>query len=363
MSNDYQMIGYIHEGPDSLRRTLEANEAAVEYVAGRARADGIQRIVLTGVGSSYTAPMMALPAFHYHNPLPTYVMPGPKLSYYSDRLLGPQTMLVAVSRSGERGVVVNTLADAVKRGALGVALTGVESSLLAQEADIALVTAEGPEKTWPKTKSVVAATGLLMRLGLALAPREDDHAAQRLHQLLHLPQAMARAVEALEPLVQALIPTIQSRELVAVVGTGGNYGTAIEGAMKIMEASSVSTRFDSTDGLLNGPVGGFDARWLLVALVTAVDLDQTVPLLRVARGLGARSLCICAPGLDLQGLADELWTLPDAPDPLLGALLYLPAVQLLAYYWTVARGLNPDSPDSKQAILDAVLPPGREEPA
>jgi fructoselysine-6-P-deglycase FrlB-like protein len=355
MSDPYQMITYIHDGPDALRRTLEANEAAVEYVVGRVRAEDIQRIVLTGVGSSYTAPMMALPAFHYHCPLPTYVMPGPELGYYSDRLLGPQTMLVAVSRSGERGVVVNTLAHAVERGAFGVALTGVESSLLAQKADLALVSAEGPEQSWPKTKSVVATTGLLMRLGLALSPREDERAAQRLHWLYHAPQAMDRATEALEPLVQALVPAIRSRQLVAVVGTGANYGTAIEGAMKIMEASSVSTRFDSTDGLLNGPVGGFDSRWLLVAQVTAVDLDQTVELLRVTRGLGAHGLCISAPGLDLQGLADDVWILPDAPDPLLGALL--------AYYWTVARGLNPDSPACKQAILDAILPPGREEPA
>jgi glucosamine--fructose-6-phosphate aminotransferase (isomerizing) len=363
MSKTYHMIGYIHEGPDSLRRTLDANEAALEYVAGQVRAAGIQRIVLTGVGSSYTAPMMAMPAFRYHCPVPTFITSGPELGYYALRWVNEQTMVIAVSRSGERGVVVDTLGDASNRGAFTVAVTGVGQSLLAKKADLALVTAEGPEKTWPKTKSVVTATGLLMRLALALAKPEDEEAAQRLHWLLHAPQAMSATIEQLEPALQALLPSIEAHELLAIVGTGANYGTAIEGAMKVMEASSIATRFDTTDGLLNGPVGGFDARWLVAALVTAVDRQQTVELLRVARGLGARSLCVCPPQLELNGLADYVLTLPQPPDALLGALLYLVPLQLLAYYWTVARGMNPDEPACQQAILDAVLPPGRQEPA
>jgi glucosamine--fructose-6-phosphate aminotransferase (isomerizing) len=363
MAKSYHMIGYIHEGPDALRRTLDANEAALEYIAGQARAAGIQRIVLTGVGSSYTAPMMALPTFHYHCALPTYVMPGPELGHYASRWANAQTMVIAVSRSGERGVVIDTLDDARQQGAFAVAVTGVSESLLAKKANLALVTAEGPEKTWPKTKSVVTATGLLMRLALTLSRPEDKQAAQRLHWLLHAPQAMSATIEALEPAVQALLPSIETQELLAIVGTGANYGTAIEGAMKVMEASSTTTRFDTTDGLLNGPVSGFDARWLLVALATTLDQEETVRLLRVARSLGARSLCICPPNMELSGLTDHVLTLPQPPDELLGALVYLVPLQLLAYYWTVARGMNPDEPASKQAILDAILPPGREEPA
>ncbi len=363
MSKPYQMIGYIHEGPDALRRTLDANEAALEYITGQVRTAGIRRVILTGVGSSYTAPMMALPAFHYHCALPTYVMSGPEPGYYSSRWVNERTMVIAVSRSGERGVVVDTLDDARKRGAFAVAVTGVGESLLAKKADLALVTAEGPERSWPKTKSVVTATGLLMRLALTLAEPEDEEVAQRLHWLLHAPQAMSATIEELEPALQALLPSIETHELLAMVGTGANYGTAIEGAMKVMEASSVTTRFDTTDGLLNGPVGGFDARWLILPLVTPQDRQQTMELLRVARGLGAHSLCVCPPQLDLRGLADHVLPLPQPPDTLLGSLLYLVPLQLLAYYWTVARGMNPDDPASKQAILDAVLPPGREEPA
>jgi glucosamine--fructose-6-phosphate aminotransferase (isomerizing) len=362
MSQSYEMIRYIREGPDALRRTLEASEVPVLSLARRVRETGIQRMFLTGIGSSYTAAMMALPVFRYHCPLPTYVLSGPEMSCYASRLVDGQTLVIAVSRSGERGVVVSTLTEAVQRGALGVALTALPESLLAQKAQVCLVTAEGREITWPKTKSVVAATGLLMRLGLALAEPDDKEAADRLAVLRSVPQAMQDTLKATEAGVQDLVSETCKRQLVAVVGTGGNYGAAIEGAMKIMEASSVSTRFDSTDGLLSGPVGGTDWRWLVLPLVTAVDLQLARELLRVTRELGAHTLAISAPGLDLSGLAHHVLTLPVVPDPLLEALLYLPPLQLLAYYWTVARGMNPDAPASKKAILDALLPSGRQEP-
>jgi fructoselysine-6-P-deglycase FrlB-like protein len=71
---------------------------------------------------------------------------------------------------------------------------------------------------------------------------------------------------------------------------------------------------------------------------------------------------LCEAGLGFEALADHVLTLPVPVDPLLAALHYLLPLQLLAYEWAVARGLNPDTPKSMRAILDAVLPPDREEP-
>ncbi len=362
MSKTYRMIGYIREGPDALDRTLEASEAAIQSIAARVRKNDFQRVIVTGIGSSYTAAVMAAPIFRYHCPLPAYVMSAPELGYYASRLVDRRTLVIAVSRSGERDVVINALTDSVKRGAFGVAVTGVADSLLAHSAQLALISGEGPEITFPKTKSVIACAGLLMRLGLALARSEDKEAAERLHTLQSMPRSIERTIKAIEPALQALMPAIEVHELVAVVGTGSNYGVAIEGAMKIQEAAYVTTRYDSTDGLLNGPVGALTDKWLVVPLITAYDVRLSQGLLRVARGFGAHSLCICEPNLELEGLADYVLTLPEPVDPLLAALVYLPPLQLLTYYWTIARNMNPDVPTSTRAILDAVLPPGREEP-
>ena len=201
-----------------------------------------------------------------------------------------------------------------------------------------------------------------MHLALALAGPEDKEAVERLRTLHSTPGLIKNIIQAVEPALHALMPAILAHELVAVAGTGSNYGVAIEAAMKIQEAAYVSTRYDSLDGLLNGPVGALSDKWLVVLLITVYDLDLSKELLRVVRSLGAHSLCIHEPALDLEGLADHALTLPAPLDPLLAALVYLPPLQLLAYYWTVARNMNPDAPTSMRAILDAILPPGREEP-
>jgi fructoselysine-6-P-deglycase FrlB-like protein len=70
MVSTYHMGEYIREGPDALRRTLEANRREVQSLA-RELHPRLRRIVLTGVGSSYTAAMMALPVFHECCRVPT----------------------------------------------------------------------------------------------------------------------------------------------------------------------------------------------------------------------------------------------------------------------------------------------------
>ncbi len=358
----YHMIEHIHEGPAALRRTLDAGEAPVAALLQLAQERGARRIVITAVGSSWTAAMMAAPVFHCHAALPVHFVPSTELGYYAPRLIDRDAMVLVVSRSGERGPVVEALRDAVRRGALGVAMTAYPESLLARQGQATLLTHEGPEVTFPKTKSVIASAGLLMRLGLALADPGDREAIERLAGLREAPAAAARAIVATEGPLRALLPSIQQHGLVAIVGTGGNYGVALEAGIKLQEAAYVPTMANDTGNLLFGALGAAGRQWLIVALVTAADLELSRTMLRTAGGLGARRLAIGAPGLDLEGCHDYVLTLPDAPDPLLAPLTFLPPVQLLTYYWAVARGLNPDEPSSMRAMLDAMLPPGREEP-
>ena len=85
-------------------------------------------------------------------------------------------------------------------------------------------------------------------------------------------------------------------------------------------------------------------------------------MLEVVRSVGAESLCIAEAGLHVEDLADRVLFLPDTIDPLFAPLTFLPPLQLLTYYWAVARGFDPNEPAQMGAILEALLPPGRVEP-
>jgi glutamine---fructose-6-phosphate transaminase (isomerizing) len=362
MTAPYHMIEYIHEGPRALARTLESNADAVGRLAAEIQDRGIDRLIISGVGSSHTAAMMALPLMRYHVPIKVDVIPSTEFAYYDGRLIGPRTAVVVVSRSGERGWVVEALDDAAGRGALAVAMTGVADSLLAQHARTILLTAEGPEITFPKTKSVLACAGLLMDLGLALADPQDAEAKTRRQTLASAPAAGDRVISATEELVRTLMPKLSAHTTVFIGGTGSNHGAAMEGAVKLQETAYVTVLSDHTGNVFHGALGPLSKDWLIIPLIHAADSRLALQLLRLVRKFGAHTLSIIEPGIELDGLSDFTINLPDRTDPLLAALSYLPTLQLLTYYWTLALKMNPDEPSVMRVMLDAMLPAGREEP-
>jgi glucosamine--fructose-6-phosphate aminotransferase (isomerizing) len=360
----YHMLDYIHEAPAALARTLAANEAEILKIAARARSIGIRRVVISGVGSSYTAGMIAAPLFLRFSALPAFILPSTEIGAFTPFPIDRETLLVAVSRSGERGWVVDSFIEAVRQGAMGVAVTGSAASLLAQNAPLVLVTGEGPEITFPKTKSVVSCAGLLARLALALADpgARDSEADAALAELVAMPEKLAAILRACEPQVQALLPAVQGYQKLMLAGSLGNYGVALEGALKMQEASGLTVIGNETGNLLHGPWGVTDASWLVTLLVNAYDRGLSEVVLRLAGKVGAGRLAITEPGLEMGLLAEHVITLPVSAGRYLGGLAFLPAVQLLTYYWALANHLDPDAPANMRAILDAMLPPGRQEP-
>jgi fructoselysine-6-P-deglycase FrlB-like protein len=362
MPERYHMIDYIHEGPEALQRTLEANERPVQELAEAMARRGFERVILTGIGSSHTAMTMAAPLWAAHSRRMVHFVESAEFASLPAHILNDKALVFSVSRSGERGLVVDSVQRSRQAGAVSVAVTGSAESLLAKRAQQALITSEGPEITFPKTKSVIATTGLLMRLALALGSRDDPGPSGHLGELMAAPAAMARTIEAVEPDLLRLFPEITRHSLVAVCGSGANFGVALEGAMKIQEASFVPVYANSTDGLINGPVGALDDRWLVIPLVRAGEEQLTDQLLKIAHGFGAHSLIVAEPGITLTEKPTYLLRLAGRTDAALAPLHFLPVLQLLAYHWTVSRGMNPDAPASMTAILEAVLAPGRQEP-
>lgn len=362
MSNNYHMIEYIHEEAQALRRTLENNEKAIAELAARVHSGEFKRLVITGVGSSFTAPVIADPTFRFHAPLPVHILPSNEIELYGPRLIDARTLLVVVSRSGERGAVVDAAKYGIRQSARVVAMTGFAESLLAQTAKQTLATAEGPEITFSKTKSVMACAGLLVRLALALSASGDDAAEKRRAALRQAPDMIDGVIKAAEPVLQRQMPDLVKHTQVVVGGTGSNYGVALEAAVKIQETTDVPTHGDNTCNVFYGPLGAISDRWLNVLLVTPQDARLSQELLGMIRKFKSHSLVVATPDVNLNGAADYVVNLPEAVDPLLAGLIYLPVVQILTYYWTLALGMNPDEPVVMRAMLDAMLPPGREEP-
>jgi glucosamine--fructose-6-phosphate aminotransferase (isomerizing) len=356
------MIEYIRDEPELLARTFADSESAVGQLVRGVRRGTWRRLVIVGLGSSYTASLMAFPAYRLHSPVPVEILPSSELAYYEQRWLGPRTIVLSVSRSGERGWVVAAQRAARAAGAFTVAMTGVPDSLLAEEAELVLPTSEGPEITFSKTKSVITCAGLLMRLALRLAPVSDSQARRRLAMLNDMPSSIDRTIRSAEPAIEAVVPHLAEIGHITLCGSASNHGAALEGAIKIHETSFVPAKADDTGDCLHGVLGTSDARSLLVALLGSQDAEATRAVLALAGVYGARRLVISEPGLAGPGEAEYVVEVAGPVDPVLAGLVYLPPLQLLTYYLTLARGKNPDAPCYMKAQFAAMLPAGRQEP-
>jgi glucosamine--fructose-6-phosphate aminotransferase (isomerizing) len=357
----WRMLDYIREQPAAVANTLRSCQAGLAELRDVVAAEHPKRVIIAGLGSSYTAAQIAAPVLRTCLPIPSVVTIASEVGVDASLPLDAETLVVLVSRSGERGGIVDALNAAREAGATCVAVTAVDSSLLATESDVVIVTGEGPESTYPKTKSVTATAVALMELGLA-SDADAQRQARLEAALARMPELLESGISAAEHGVESLASELTSRSMALVTGTAGNQGVAQEAALKLQEAASVITEWEETGSAIHGAVTILGDHWLHLALVTPADYEMNISLLRLAAHFGAYRLCITAPGLELDGSADAVVGVPDAQEPLVAPLLYLPPLQLMTYHLAIGRGLNPDTPAYADVMLKAMLPAGREEP-
>jgi glucosamine--fructose-6-phosphate aminotransferase (isomerizing) len=355
------MLEYIREQPQAVAKTRRVCQPGIVELQRMWDRKPPKHVIVAGLGSSYTAAQMASPLLRRCLPVPTSVTVATEVGVDLGLPLGPDTLVVLVSRSGERGGIVDAQLAARRAGATCAAVTAVESSLLGQGADVVIVTGEGPESTYAKTKSVIGTATALMELGLALG-RDAAESSRLRAALARVPELLAQEIQEAEHHLEPLASRLARHQSTLITGTAGNQGVAQEGAIKIQEAAAVTCEWDEAGSAYYGTVTILNPDWLFVALVTRADYQLNRALLDLAGRFGAYRLCIAEPGLELDDRAESLIRVGDAVDPLVAPLLFLPPIHLLTYHLAAGRGLNPDEPLFADMMLKAMLPPGREEP-
>jgi glutamine---fructose-6-phosphate transaminase (isomerizing) len=362
MRQTFRMLDFIREQPDAVANTLRSVQAQIPQLRATIESRGFDQVIVAGLGSSYTASQMASPLLRYCLAAPVFVTVATEMGLDAGLKLGPRSLVVLVSRSGERAGMVDAMTTAKAAGATCVAVTAAESSLLAEAADVVVVTSEGPESAYAKTKSVMATAAALMQLGVGLDLAGSQASGRLATALANVPQLLATSIEDAERQIGPVSEWLAGHRMALVTGSVGNQGVAMEAALKFQEAAGVVTEWDETGSALHGAVTILDPAWLYVGLVTRADQELHQRVLRLAGQFGAGRLCVTEPGVILEEDIEAITRVPDAGDSLIAPLLFLPPVQLLTYQFALARGRNPDEPPFADVMLEAMLPPGRSEP-
>ncbi|BDG61650.1 glutamine--fructose-6-phosphate transaminase (isomerizing) [Caldinitratiruptor microaerophilus] len=267
---------------------------------------------------------------------------------YRDPMLGPDSLFVAISQSGETADTLAALREARAKGAKVLAIVNVVGSSIAREADWALHTWAGPEIAVASTKAyttqLVAVTLLAVWLGQAAGRLDEDGAARILAALRDLP-AQAEQVLAQEAEVQRVASDLARHDDVFFIGRGLDYAVALEGQLKLKEISYIHAEAYPAGELKHGTLALITKGVPVVALSTQPALaPKTLSNIQEVRARGAAVIAVALEGDEqVPRHADTVFTIPRT-DPLVAPALAVIPLQLLAYYAAVLRGHDVDRP-------------------
>ena len=353
----------IHEQPEAVRRALlgrvvEEEGAApavrlheLEALAATGALETIRRVVILGCGSSILAGMLGKYAIESWARIPVEVAIASEFRY-SDPIVGPETLCVAVTQSGETTDTLAAVRLARERGAPLVAVTNVVGSAITRNADAVLYLQAGPEISVTSTKTYMTTTIVLYELALWLAQRSnslaEDARAGLLRGLLQLPEQMGQVLDGLRVAdegLSAVAEWLSKRQSCMFIGRGVGYPLALEGALKLKELSYVHAEGYPAGELKHGPIALLDPATPLIAIAQrGHTYEKVVSNIQEVRARDARVLVIATEGdTGIRRHADDVIYVPDAPE-LLAPLLGVLPLQLLAYHVALARGCNIDQP-------------------
>jgi glucosamine--fructose-6-phosphate aminotransferase (isomerizing) len=340
----YREIG---SQPQSWRALLPQISALKDPL--RAFLEGTQHLLLSGCGSGLNAARYGAPLLQMTTGRIAQHAPAIDLSLFPEASLttNQHTASILLSRSGRTTEVVNAMRALQAHDIPVLGITCSDDSPLAKEADLALILEAVTEEAVTTTRSF---TGMLITLQTIAAVLSEDEAF--LSELQRLPEVCESILSRAEALSQAAGGSTRFRKF-AFLGNGLNVGLAHEAQLKIKETTLLPADAYPMLDFRHGPQSTVSADMLLVAMLSKRGADPEWRMMADMQALGVFTFVLCdRANPDLQAHADSLLEFQTGWDDRSLGPLYLPVIHYLAYYRSLAEGLDPDKPPNLAYWID-----------
>jgi glutamine---fructose-6-phosphate transaminase (isomerizing) len=346
------MLKEIYEQPDAIRETIGDR---VRH--GRLVLEGLglededlktlRRIVILACGTSYHAAVVGRYVIEEWARVP--VEPDIASEWiYRNPVIGPDTLVIGISQSGETRDTVAAMRLAREHGAHTVAITNMMGSQITREVDSTLPTRCGLEVAVASSKTFTAQVSLLYLIALKMAQVRETLPADEIEFILDevydLPAKMQQFLDGSHP-IEEIAQRHFDKPFFLYLGRHIGLPVCLEGALKLKEISYIPTEAYSAGEMKHGPIALLDEETPVVCVATDSHVyDKVVSNIQETRTRGAQVIAIATDGNeDIQHHADDVIYVPSSPAFLQAALAIVP-LQLLAYRIARLRGLNVDQP-------------------
>ncbi|HTG46290.1 MAG TPA: glutamine--fructose-6-phosphate transaminase (isomerizing) [Actinomycetota bacterium] len=342
----------IDEQPAAIRATLvgRADPGDLQLDELRVPDDVIRevsKVFVVACGTAFHSGLVAKYAIEHWTRLPVEIEIASEFRY-RDPVLGPDTLTLAVSQSGETIDTLEAARHARRQGSQVIAVTNTVGSSLAREADGVLYTHAGPEIGVAATKTfatqMVAQELVALYLTQVRGTRFPEETEQVLAELHELPDKVARSIQ-LDEQVRAIAERYRDARDVLFIGRHTGYPAALEGALKLKELSYVHAEGYPAGELKHGPIALIEEGTPVVAVATTCHVyPKMVSNIQEVKARGASVIAVVTEGdTEVTRLADHVLAVPETPE-LLAPVVVTAPLQLLAYHMAVLRGCDVDQP-------------------
>jgi glutamine---fructose-6-phosphate transaminase (isomerizing) len=350
-----------------LKEIAEQPKAVADSMLGRVGKDGrlqldemrmtdeqlkaVTKVVVIACGTAAHAGMVAKYAIEHWTRIPVEVELASEFRY-RDPIVGPDSLVIAISQSGETMDTLMALRHAKEQGAPTLAICNTVGSTIPREADAVLYTYAGPEIAVASTKAFLTQIVAAYLIGLYLAQVREVMGTEQITELLadlaDMPRQVDLVLDTVEP-VRELARELADATSVLFLGRHVGYPVALEGALKLKELAYMHAEGFPAGELKHGPIALIEDGMPVVVIVPSPRHrsfmhDKIVSNIQEVRARGAMVIAIAEEHDErINEFADHIIRVPQVPT-LLQPLVSTVPLQVFACEMATARGHDVDQP-------------------
>lgn len=347
------MLKEIHEQPAIVAKTLEScckdGEPFFENIG---LTDDflrdVKRVFVVACGTAMHAGIIARYAIEQLARVQVTVEVASEFRYMNP-IVGEGDLVIVVSQSGETADTKAGLELAKQKGAKTLAIVNVKYSAIARQADMYIHTLAGPEIAVASTKAYTAQISVLyllaFRFAYARGTIDEERLKQLTAQLLAAPKAVQDVIDRKKD-CQFIASKLVNADTLFFIGRSFDYALSLEGSLKLKEISYIHSEAYAAGELKHGTISLIEPGIPVITVATQSSvLAKTISNMEEVKARGAVIIAVCRKGTVFADNTVDMKLEIDAElDDMLVPLPTVCALQLIAYYTSVLRGIDPDKP-------------------
>ncbi|MBZ5560981.1 MAG: glutamine--fructose-6-phosphate transaminase (isomerizing) [Acidobacteriia bacterium] len=347
------MLKEIFEQPEAVENALRGRINHGEAVAKLGGLESVQErlqqarhLIIVSCGTSYYAGLFGRYVFESLTDLTVETELASEFRYRKLNLR-QNTVVLAISQSGETADTLAALREAKRKGALVLGLVNVVGSTIARETHAGVYSHAGIEVGVASTKSFISQLTILTLMALLVGRSRDlsyEEGASILRGLERLPDQIRETLRQSEG-IRTLAQKYCQAEHFLYIGRKYQYPIALEGALKLKEIAYIHSEGYAAGEMKHGPIALIDPAFPTMALAPEDgSYEKVVSNIQEIRARDGRIVAVTTEGnTKLHALVDDVITVPKNHEVLLPMLIVVP-LQLFAYHCAVLRGCDVDKP-------------------